>query len=347
MAKKRNLRNHADIRNMIEETDLKYIMLNNRLFDDFYKIGKFKYTAFETIENGVTQYTDYKGSRVKDYDFNEELTKPQLTVTFDERDFLLLILMKFLSLHSFKGYPKEIAMYLTKDNANDKRIKERIKKLQFLTGKVNNKYSFKTKERKMYPEYIEVPLINEEVVSGFEEGKIKRKFNKWHLTFDCDYKEEVAAETGEVIQTPINFFIITIYDLDLYTNGTLNAKEFITYLYLISSYNAKKDIWHSIDKLSENLNIKDARTSEKIIKRLQEIRIKDQFSTEEYPDYPLIHTKQPENYSKRVRDRERPSAYYIPIYNIKMRERLEKSQSESQDNKEITSTSVIDAEDIF
>ena len=35
-----------------------------------------------------------------------------IEATFDERDFILIIIIKFLSLHNFQGYTKEIADYL-------------------------------------------------------------------------------------------------------------------------------------------------------------------------------------------------------------------------------------------
>lgn len=40
MAKKRELRSKKEIREMIESTDMKFVMLNNRLFDDFYSKGE-------------------------------------------------------------------------------------------------------------------------------------------------------------------------------------------------------------------------------------------------------------------------------------------------------------------
>lgn len=57
----------------------------------------------------------------------------------------------------------------------------------------------------MFPDGKLVRLINEEKVDGYE-GTTKRKFYKWYLNFDCDYKQEVDGETGEIKDIPINFF---------------------------------------------------------------------------------------------------------------------------------------------
>ncbi|KMY50557.1 hypothetical protein [Peribacillus loiseleuriae] len=323
MAKKRILRKHEDIRKMIEDTDMKFIMLNNRLFDDFYKLGKIQYRPKLISDKDGDRYINYDGMVYPYQEFADK--EKMLTATFDERDFILIVLLKFLSLHNFKGYTKEIADYL---GYSDKRVKERIKKLQFLEGTMNNTFYHKKKERTMYPDGVKVRVINEESEDGYENGNIKRKFYKWHLNFDCDYKREVD-EHGEIQDTPINFFKVTIYDLDLYTSKLLNEKEFITYLYFVSSYNANQDIWHTMDKLSENLNTKDVKITEKIVARLIELRVKDKFVDENNQDFPLFHVKRPANYEKRVKEREQPSAYYIPMYNVQMCERLNDKNSDT------------------
>ena len=43
MAKKKDLRSHKEIREMFEQSKMKFVMLNNRLFDDFYSKGKVTY----------------------------------------------------------------------------------------------------------------------------------------------------------------------------------------------------------------------------------------------------------------------------------------------------------------
>ncbi|MEH7574399.1 hypothetical protein, partial [Cytobacillus firmus] len=180
-----------------------------------------------------------------------------------------------------------------------------------------------------YPDGKLLRLINEEKVEGYENGTTKRVFYKWHLNFDCDYKREID-KGGKENDTPINFFKVTIYDLDLYTSGLLNEQEFITYLYFIRSYNSGNEIWHSINKLSEKLNIKDTRITEKIVERLLVTRVKDQFCRED-EDFPLVHVDRPNNYKRKIRERQQPSSFYKPVYNIKTCERLS-DPNQSQDN---------------
>lgn len=315
MAVKRTKRKPKEMREMLEDTDMKFIMLNNRLFDDFYTKGKVEYRPL--LNKKGDTYTDHKGNEYPYSEFSDVSKK--ITVTFDERDFILVILIKFLSQLKFKGYSIELANFIN-EKWSDKRIKERLKKLQFLEGVMNNIYEQKNKKRTYYQNGVKVRLINEEKVQGYENGN-KRTFYQWHLNFDCDYKKELDKEKNE-IEKPINFFKVTIYDLDLLTSGLLNEKEFITYLYFIRSYNPDKEIWHSMEAISEKMNIKDSRITEKIMERLVEIRVKDKFNDEENQTWPLLHVKRPDNYEKKVRNREQPSSYYIPIYNISTNLRL-------------------------
>jgi hypothetical protein len=46
---------------MIEDTDMKFVMLNNRLFDDFYKIGKVQYRPKLISDKDGDRSIDYVG----------------------------------------------------------------------------------------------------------------------------------------------------------------------------------------------------------------------------------------------------------------------------------------------
>lgn len=335
------LRKPKEIREMFEQSEMKFIMLNNRLFDDFYSQGKVTYKPILIKENGIEYWQDHKGNK---YPYSENNHK-QGTATFDERDFIILILLKFLSQHNFQGYSQEITDYLNqrqsdgKNKFSDKRLKERLKKLQFLQGNMNNEFIQKEQRRIMVPDGITVRLVNEEKVIGFENGKSKRTFYKWHVNFDCDYKREVKE--GKETDTPINFFKVTIYDLDLYINGILNEREFITYLYFIRANNEGKEIWHSIDKLSENLNTKDTSITQKIVERLMNVRVKDKFCGEG-EDFPLLHVSYPKNYKQKLMDRQQPSAYYKPKYNISTCSRLIEVNPDPNEQENNTGEDLVD-----
>ncbi|KQL54525.1 hypothetical protein AN964_14165 [Heyndrickxia shackletonii] len=324
MAKKRIKRKPKEIREMIETTDMKYIMLNNRLFDDFYSKGKVTYKPVLMKEKNkdtgkVEEYWLYHDGKTVDYSENN-IPEPK-TATFDERDFLIIILIKFLQQQNFVGYSKELADYLfkSKKDNNDKRMKQRLKKLQVLQGTVNNIYHHKDKKRVMHLDGTQVRLINEEKVEGYE-GNTKRIFYKWHLNFDCDYKIEKDKDKKET-EVPTNFFRVTIYDLDLYTNGILNEKEFITYLYFIRSFNPSIPIWHSIGAISEKTNVKNVSKTDELVERLTHVKVKDKFCKED-ETFPLIHVDRPENYKRKILERQQPSSFYKPIYHLSTMKRL-------------------------
>lgn len=302
MATKRTLRKPEELRELIENSGLKYVMINNRIFDDFLEKGGNYYSPKKVIDekNKKEEWKDHEG---KVYEFSQI---NDIYATFDERDLILFIFLKFLEQQEFSGYTQEIADYL---RYSDKRIKPRLNKLEFLTGS----YNHLTNENEIQEK--RARLINKKNIKGYENGK-KRSFNKWYVTFNCDYKKEVDHKTGELKFIPENFFIITIYDLDLYTKGILNEKEFITYLYLIRSYDSKKEkaISQRISTISSKINIKNSSITELIFDRLINIRIKDKFCSVD-EDLPLIHVSKPANFSKKILIREEPSYYFDPIYN--------------------------------
>lgn len=326
MAIKRKLRSPVEIRKLIEESGIKYIMINNRIFD-LYKAEKVEY-SLKMIQKDSKKnikedhYIDLAGNK---YSYQEGQGIKGST-TFDERDFVIFILLNFLDLLEFKGYSKEVADYL---GYSDKRVKERIKKLQFIQGDTNSYFYRKTQER----QYVDendlskrgiLRFIDEKKETGYENGK-RLSINRWYVHWGCDYKKENKEVNGSVqqVDVPISFFPVTIYDLDLLTDGLLNENEFITYLLTVKSYNSGKNdtVNYSMRALAENLGIKIEATVEKYINRLLDLRVKDQFC-EEGQDFPLVHRKTNQNHQRKLATRSEPSYKYIPVYNITMMQRL-------------------------
>lgn len=312
MAKKRILRSPQEIRELIEQSGLHYIMVNNRIFEQFYEVGKAVYTPLPVHKKARDEAEYFK---INDKHILEKVdysdSKTLYEVNFNERDMIIFILLTFLDQIDFQGYTVEIANYL--GTKFDKRIKERINKLRVIQGEVNSYRG--SGERKYWSEPKPIRFISEKKVKGFENGK-QVTLNRWYVNYECDYKQETDKD-GNLIDKPENFFMVTIYDLDLLTKGILNEKEFITYLYLIKSYNSGKDdaIYQSISTISEKINIKDINITEKMLKRLVSLRVKDKFSPNPITDYPLVHTEKPKNYNDNLTKRLEPSLKYYPIYN--------------------------------
>jgi|GEM_PF-5199538 len=321
MAKKRIVKNPAEIRQIIYESGLKYVMLNNRLFDDLLSNGnKVEYTPKYDEEDNV--YYDHKGSILEGY--NQE---DKLFTTFNDKDLIIIILLKFLEQSKFKGYTVELANYL---NMSEKRLKEHLNKLLFINVNVNS--TFARNERKYSDGGYNCRLISNKKVTGWE-GNIKRTYLQWKMNFEHDY--EPVTKDGKVNHVAKNFFRVTLYDLDLYISGLLNEKEFITYLYFIKSYNENMNIWHSVVKVAEKVNVKNPTLIQKMINRFEVLRLKNEFCDESNKDFPLIHIDKPANYEKRLRNREDPSCCYRPVYNLSIMARLNRENPNIYSDEEL------------
>ncbi|MEC1768306.1 hypothetical protein [Schinkia azotoformans] len=312
----RTYRKPEEIRELIENSGLPYILVNNRIFEQFYEVGKGTYTPYaKEIEGkkGEYEYFLLNGDKVPDSE-----SKVEHEVNFDDRDIIIFILLTFLDQIDFQGYTVEIANYL--GTKSDKRIKERIKKLKFLQGEVNSYRG--SGERKYYSEPRKDRFITEINVKGFENGK-QVTLNRWYINFECDYKQ-TKDKDGNIIDKPENFFMVTIYDLDLLTSGQLTEKEFIAYLYLIKSYNSGKNdaIYQTISTISEKINIKDRVITKKILEKLVTMRVKDKFCDNQQKDFPLVHFSKPANYEDKLTKRLEPSLKYYPIYHITTLQKL-------------------------
>lgn len=92
MAKKKDLRSHKEIREMFEQSKMKFVMLNNRLFDDFYSKGKVTYRP-QLVGKNNDEWLNYTG-KIHPYQSYSDNSK-FIEATFDERDFILIIIIKF------------------------------------------------------------------------------------------------------------------------------------------------------------------------------------------------------------------------------------------------------------
>lgn len=300
---RRDLRSPETIRKTIEDGGIKYVMINNRIFDDFYEKGT------------ITQTKSGK----------------EFTVTFNELELILFIFLKFLDKYDFQGYEDEIAQYI---GYSTKQVKTALKRLQLLRGEMNNRFIQKDQAREIIEDgepLHKEPLVKEKIVNGYVNNKLT-PMKRWHVDYDCDYKKEVNEDTGEILYVPTNFFTVTIYDLDLFTKKILSKGEFIMYLFFIRKYKSGFDpVWFKTSTIAESLRIKLHGTAQKYIDRIVNLRIKDIYC-EENQDFPLVHTRKPKNFNDKLTNNHEPSIGYIPIYNEQMMKRLNNNMETDLNN---------------
>ncbi|MGG3925662.1 hypothetical protein ABET51_06645 [Metabacillus fastidiosus] len=293
---KRNLRSQKVIRELFEEQGIKYVMINNKIIDVLYKQGYYEYKVKATNEAGL-------------YCETGEVKK----LKFDARNLVLYIGLKFLDRLEFSCYNDEIADFV---NMSTKRIKDRLEELQDILLPMNNRLT-KNGQNELLKEPEFFQLVKKHRDRGFERNREVKTY-RWYTPFDCDRKEIVNPETKEKELKAHSFFMVTIYDFDLYLNGILDEHEFALYLYLIKCFDSNnkenKGIAQSKSKISENVLVKDVKVTERRLDKLVNLRVKDKYCLED-EDFPLIHTIKPKNYNLKLTTRQEPSLHYYTVYN--------------------------------
>ncbi|TWE05992.1 hypothetical protein FB550_1027 [Neobacillus bataviensis] len=292
---KRNLRTGKEIRELFENQGIKYVMISNKIIE-LYKKGFYEYEVEEINDEG-------------------EIVNVLNRVKFDSRNLTLYVGMKFLDKMEFFCYIDEIANFL---NMSVKRIKDRIQELQLIKLPMNNQLNKETMQNELLESLRMAQLVRQRGERGFERNR-KVKTIRWFTPFDCDLKKVRNKETQKDELKAEKFFMVTIYDLDLFINGILDEHEFALYLYLIQCFDSndkdKKGIAQTTSKISENLNVINPSVTQRRLDKLVNLRVKDKYCTDENKDFPLIHTRKPENYNHKLTTRQEPSLYYYPIYN--------------------------------
>jgi hypothetical protein len=294
---KRKLRSGKELRDVIENQGLKYVMINNKIMD-LYKQGKHLH-------------------KIRGADGVQVIGEEE--ISFDSRDLVIYIGMKFLNMIEFQGYLDEVADFL---KISKKRLKLRLEKLEKIMLRMNNtthleKGILKVNLCKNEKGWVK-QLISKKEVTGTEITGKRVKINRWYAPFDCDLKKVNVGVSDLEEYKPYNFFMITIYDYDLFLEKILDDNEFSLYLYLIKCFNlnekVKKGIPQTASKIAENLNVKNVLLVEQRINKLVNLRVKEKY-TEEDQDFPLLHITKPGNYNHKQMTRQEPSIHYYPIYN--------------------------------
>lgn len=275
---------------IIDTNGMKYIFVNNNIFDDFYEKGKVKCRV---------------AGRKETHDLIEE------DVKFTELDMIVFIFIHFMSKNKFTLNKSEMAKYI---NCSSKQLKVSLDKLRKLEGKTNIRFRRVSDDIEIIDEK-SVPLISEKYYSAYN-PKTKKRQQKLHWFVNFLPKHEMKIVEGVEKAVPINFFMVTIDDFRLLLDDTLSRNEFITYMWLLRrckyGVQNKGQVWWSYSKIAEYLNYKLPETVQNHIEILLATKINDT---------PLLDEIRPDNYEFKIMQGEEPSSKFIPVYNpLKMME---------------------------
>jgi hypothetical protein len=252
----------------------------------------------------------YYENEIIDIETGEIITQ---RIRFDSRNLAIYIGLKFLDRMNFFGFIDEIAKFM---NMSTKRIKDRLTDLENIKIEMNNEYNTVEDKHVLLEKPRCYPLISKRKEKGYE-GNKQVETNRWYTPFNCDLKEIRNPDSNEIELKAHKFFIVTIYDFDLFLNGILDEHEFALYLYLVQCFNSDKDnkgIAQSISKIAENMNVKDTNIIQRRLDKLINLRVTDKYCSIG-EDFPLIHTSKPKNYNHKLITRQEPSLHFYPIYN--------------------------------
>lgn len=279
-----------EIRNIIEETGMRYVLIPNGIFDDLY---------IQAEVNGVFQEKIDDETGKKKTVWNEGQTQ------FTELDMTVYIFLQFMMVNKFTLNYEKFASYI---GCSSKQLKVVLKRLQHFKGKTNAIY-FPYEDKVKIVDEMEVPLISEKVHSAYNpKTKKNQKSLHWYTNFIPNYKLVKKGDKEEVV--PMNFFMVTLDDLDLLTDKKLTRNEFVTYLFFLKAYKYGTDdnhqMWWRLSTLAETLKYKLVGSVHKHVEKILNLKI---------DDIPLLEELRPKNYDLQIIKGEEPSSRYIPRYN--------------------------------
>lgn len=294
-----------DINELIEENGMKYVLIQNNIFDEMY--------MKESIQ------------------VIDEQTGVKEGLQFTELDMVVYIFLQFMMVNKFTLKYERFADYV---GCSSKQLKVSLKRLQRIKGKTNAIY-YPYEDKIKIVDEMEVSLISEKIHTAYN-PKMKKtaKSLHWYTNFIPYYKS--TKKDDKEILSPINFFMVTIEDFALLTNGTLTRNEFITYLFLLRVYkygtSDDKQMYWKLSTIAEHLNYRLVETVHKHIEKLLSVKV---------AEVSLLEEIRPKNYDMQIMKGEEPSSRYIPRYNpSKMLEMNFGIQEMSSEKVEMDSTKV-------
>lgn len=248
--KRKHIKGKEEIQKIIESNGIKYLLVNNKIFDELYE--------------------------------NEELKMSEL-------DLITYIHLQIMMLNKITLSAKELASWI---GCSEKQIRVVINRLKEYKVSCNCRYSpYESKvvltddgEERM------VSLITEKDQIAYNTvTKKNQKVKHWYPHLIPDHKEDKNKPT------PVNFFLVSLKDFNLFTGGKLSRTEFITYLFLLKAYaygkEEKDQVWMRYSVIASKTRRKLPQTVHDHIEKFKELRIEGT---------PLIRQINPNNYQIRI-----------------------------------------------
>lgn len=278
-----------EIRKIIEDNGMRYIFIHNGLFDELFTKQAIKGLVpvkISDVNNPVRTITTW------------EIGETKIT----ELEVIVFIFLQFMMKNKFTLKYKDFAEYI---GCSSKQIKVALNRLENFEGTTNGKYSY-VEDNIAVVEERSVKLITTKMRSTYSptlKGSINSRH--WYTNYIPNYKKSKDDKF-----LPVQFFMVSIDDFDLLTNGVLSRTEFITYLFLLKSYKyGTKDegqMWWRLSTIAEALNYKMVKTVHNHIEKLLNIKI---------GGVPLIEEIRPNNYELQILKGEEPASRYLPRFN--------------------------------
>jgi AraC-like DNA-binding protein len=297
MRQKRTIaRGKEEIEKIINESGMNYTLINNRIFDDLYEQQK---------------------KSIPYYKSRDEVENVDIT----ELDLVTYIMLQFMMINKFTLNYEEMARFI---GCSSKQLKHSLKKMAGIKVKGNARYSpdlGKTLKAEFEDRYM---ITNKEHKAFNPRSKKSVKTQHYYTNFIPDHKD---LEVENKKPKPINFFMVTLDDFKLLTDGVLERNEFITYLFLlrINKFKSTKPFYISISKIADRLNYRLPETVDKHIEKIKSITIDGS---------PLVEEQRPMNYDLQIMKGEEPSAYYQTTYNLSKMLEMSSDKSEVSFTKE-------------
>ncbi|MED3511721.1 hypothetical protein [Bacillus velezensis] len=266
-SKRKHIKGKEEIQKIIESSGIKYLLVNNKIFDELYG--------------------------------NEELKMSEL-------DLITYIHLQIMMLNKITLSAKELAAWIGCSEKQIRVVINRLKEYKVPCNCLYSPYESKVALTDDGEERI-VSLITEKNQVVYNPStKSNQKVKHWYPNLIPDHKK------GKDKPVPVNFFLVSLKDLNLFTQGQLSRTEFITYLFLLKTYAyGKKDkdqVWMRYSFIASKTRRKLPQTTQDHIEKLKSLNI---------DGAQLIRQMYPNNYQIQMESGHETSSKFIPDFNIK------------------------------
>ncbi|MCR4367093.1 hypothetical protein NT852_14915 [Bacillus amyloliquefaciens] len=276
--KRKHIKGKEEIQKIIESSGIKYLLVNNKIFDELY--------------------------------VKEELKMSEL-------DLITYIHLQIMMLNKITLSAKELASWI---GCSEKQIRVVISRLREYKVTCNCRYSPHESKVVITDDGEEriISLITEKNQVVYNPStKSNKKVKHWYPNLIPDHKK------GKDKPIPVNFFLVSLKDLNLFTQGQLSRTEFITYLFLLKTYaygkEDKDQVWMRYNFIASKTRRKLSQTIQDHIEKLKSLSI---------DGTRLIRQMYPNNYQLRIDTGQEASSKFIPDFNVKTMDELKLEKKE-------------------